>query len=337
MSEEKVITKETPFKESVINTQATAARSLIHETLHFDESIADEYGAARAEQAEAKAEQISAPVTQIQSSVSVQSMPVQSQVSDQTPVSVQNADSEQKSVVVYEEIPVQGVPVQSTVADSKQSSPQNMVSEQEKKVVYEEVTVQRVPAQSTISVQEAALNQGTVQTQNTVQEQKLAGMAHQTSENQSTASTMTGTAKKMEDTAYEKESAEDQAAEREYTEAVKDPEDRSEKIKQIKNLFHHSTRRKFSREEVILSRISDDQLMEYLTLEQRRQECLQKARESRNEKLLLGFQLAAVLCAIVGVVWLLKDNPVVLVNILYIIGIVIAIWIWKNPGKPGKH
>lgn len=290
MSEEKGITKEAPLKESVINTQAAAARSLIHETLHFDESIADEYGAARAEQAEAKAEQVSAPVTQKQNT------------------------------------------------DPVQSSPQNMVSEQEKNIVYEEVTVQRAPAQSTTLVQEAASNQEAVQIQNTVQKQKASGMdQQQTGGNQSTVSTMTGTAEDMEQTTYEKESAEDRAAEKEYTEAVKDPEDRSEKIKQIKNLFTHSTRRKFSREEVILSRISDDQLMEYLTLEQRRQECLQKARESRNEKLLLGFQLAAVLCAIVGVVWLLKDNPVVLVNILYIIGIVIAIWIWKNPGKPGKH
>lgn len=227
MSEEKIITNETPFEESVVNTQASAAKSLIHETLHFDESIADEYGAARAEQAEANAEQVSTPVTQNQNTDPVQSMPVQNPVSDQAQISSQNVTATQ--------------------------------------------------------------------------------------------------------------SAEDRAAEKEYTEAVKDPEDRSEKIKQIKNLFAHSTRRKFSREEIILSRISDDQLMEYLTLEQRRQECLQKARESRNEKLLLGFQLAAVLCAIVGVVWLLKDNPVVLVNILYIIGIVIAIWIWKNPGKPGKH
>ena len=227
MSEEKIITNETPFEESVVNTQAAAAKSLIHETLHFDESIADEYGAARAEQAEANAEQVSTPVSQNQNTDPVQSMPVQNPVSDQAQISSQNVTATQ--------------------------------------------------------------------------------------------------------------SAEDRAAEKEYTEAVKDPEDRSEKIKQIKNLFTHSTRRKFSREEIILSRISDDQLMEYLTLEQRRQECLQKARESRNEKLLLGFQLAAVLCAIVGVVWLLKDNPVVLVNILYIIGIVIAIWIWKNPGKPGKH
>lgn len=262
MSEEKIITKETPVKESVVNTQASAAKSLIHETLHFDESIADEYGAARAERAEAKAEEVSAPALPMQNAVPVQSMPVQTPVSDQN----------------RKEVPEQ-----------KQSGMEEQVSSQ------------------------------------------------QTGGNQNSASTMTGTTEKMEQTTYEKESAEDRAAEKEYTEAVKDPEDRSEKMKQIKSLFTHSTRRKFSREEVILSRISDDQLMEYLTLEQRRQECLQKARESRNEKLLLGFQLAAVLCAIVGVVWLLKDNPVVLVNILYIIGIVIAIWIWKNPGKPGKH
>ena len=41
--------------------------------------------------------------------------------------------------------------------------------------------------------------------------------------------------------------------------------------------------------------------------------------------------LAASLAAIVGVTSLLRDNPTVLVNILYIIGIVSALWIWKNP------
>ena len=237
MSEEKNNMKEIPVEKTVTNTQAAAAKSLIHETLHYDESIADEYGTARAEKAEARAVEIAAPVSQ-----------------------GQETTAEQKEIPVQEAAPVQNtVPVMPEMAE------------------------------------------------------------------------------KTEHTTYEKETAEDRAAENEYTEAVKDPKDRSEKIKQIKNLFTHSTRRRFSREEVILSRISDDQLMEYLTLEQRRLESLQKARESRNEKLLVVFQLAAVLLAIVGVVALLKDNPVVLVNILYIIGIVIAIWIWKNPGKPGKH
>ena len=95
-------------------------------------------------------------------------------------------------------------------------------------------------------------------------------------------------AQKLED--YYKETAEDRAAEEEYEQAVKDPQNRKEKIDQIKSIFHRSGEKKFSREEVIL-------------------------------------------VAIVAVVALLKDNPVVLVNILYMLGIVAAIWIWKNPGK----
>ena len=113
----------------------------------------------------------------------------------------------------------------------------------------------------------------------------------------------------------------------------KDPQNRKEKIDQIKSIFHRSGEKKFSREEVILSKIRPEDMLEYLTLEQRRLECLQKARQSRNEKLLKVLQLAAILAAIVAVVALLKDNPVVLVNILYMLGIVAAIWIWKNPGK----
>ena len=135
-------------------------------------------------------------------------------------------------------------------------------------------------------------------------------------------------AQKLED--YYKETAEDRAAEEEYEQAVKDPQNRKEKINQIKSIFHRSGEKKFSREEVILSKIRPEDM---LTLEQRRLECLQKARQSRNEKLLKVLQLAAILAAIVAVVALLKDNPVVLVNILYMLGIVAAIWIWKNPGK----
>ena len=128
-------------------------------------------------------------------------------------------------------------------------------------------------------------------------------------------------AQKLED--YYKETVEDRAAEEEYEQAVKDPQNRKEKIDQIKSIFHRSGEKKFSREEVILSKIRPEDILE----------CLQKARQSRNEKLLKVLQLAAILAAIVAVVALLKDNPVVLVNILYMLGIVAAIWIWKNPGK----
>ena len=49
--------------------------------------------------------------------------------------------------------------------------------------------------------------------------------------------------------------------------------------------------------------------------------------------LLAGGLLIILFAVIVAVVALLKENPVVLVNILYMLGIVAAIWIWKNPGK----
>lgn len=60
-------------------------------------------------------------------------------------------------------------------------------------------------------------------------------------------------AQKLED--YYKETAEDRAAEEEYDQAVKDPQNRKEKIDQIKSIFHRSGEKKFSREEVILSKI----------------------------------------------------------------------------------
>ena len=85
---------------------------------------------------------------------------------------------------------------------------------------------------------------------------------------------------------------------------------------------------------MILSKIRPEDMLEYLTLEQRRLECLQKARQSRNEKLLKVLQLAAILAAIVAVVALLKDVPVVLVNILYMLGIVAAI---LDPEESGKE
>lgn len=59
-------------------------------------------------------------------------------------------------------------------------------------------------------------------------------------------------AQKLED--YYKETAEDRAAEEEYEQVVKDPQNRKEKIDQIKSIFHRSGEKKFSREEVILLR-----------------------------------------------------------------------------------
>lgn len=105
-----------------------------------------------------------------------------------------------------------------------------------------------------------------------------------------------------------------------------------QKERKKKGLFHfNKEEREFSREQWILTHIGDENLMEYLELEQRREETRQKAKDARQKRLLSAFQLAASLAAIVGVTSLLRDNPTVLVNILYIIGIVSALWIWKNP------
>lgn len=99
-----------------------------------------------------------------------------------------------------------------------------------------------------------------------------------------------------------------------------------------KRRFHFKKDDKeFFRDKWILSRISDEQLMNYLTLEQRRNELQQQARESKEKRIFRAFQLTAALASIVAVIYLLRDNPTILVNILYIAGILTAFWFWKNP------
>ena len=87
----------------------------------------------------------------------------------------------------------------------------------------------------------------------------------------------------------------------------------------------------FSREKWILTHLSSDNLLEYLELEHKREELLQKTKEAKQKRLLSAFQLFISLAAVVAIIWLLRDNPSVMVSILYIIGIVGALWIWKNP------
>ena len=86
---------------------------------------------------------------------------------------------------------------------------------------------------------------------------------------------------------------------------------------------------KYIREQAVLSRIDDAHLMDYLALEQKRYESEQKLRDERGKRILSAFQLAVSLAAIVAVIGFLKDEPTVLVNILYIIGIIAALWLWK--------
>ena len=90
----------------------------------------------------------------------------------------------------------------------------------------------------------------------------------------------------------------------------------------------------FTREDWILSRIPEEDLMEYLRMEQKNSEMLRNAKEIKEKRIFTTLQIALSMSAIVAVVALLKDNPTVLVNILYITGIVIALWIWR--GKQDK-
>lgn len=93
----------------------------------------------------------------------------------------------------------------------------------------------------------------------------------------------------------------------------------------------------YSRDQLILSRIKDEDLMDYLKLEQKRLEFLQQAKEVKERRLLTAFQLTISLAAIVAVTYLLKDNPTILISILYIVGIIAALNIWKNPRDKGKN
>ena len=87
----------------------------------------------------------------------------------------------------------------------------------------------------------------------------------------------------------------------------------------------------FSREEWILTHIGDENLMEYLRMEQKKEEDVRKAKETRQKRILSAFQLTVSLAAVIVVMFLLRDNPTVMVNILYIIAIIAALWSWKNP------
>ena len=87
----------------------------------------------------------------------------------------------------------------------------------------------------------------------------------------------------------------------------------------------------FSRDQWILSHIKDEDLMEYLRLEQHRMELLQQAKEKREKRIFTLVQLLLSLAAVIAVTYLLKDNPTILLSILYIVGIIGAFWIMKNP------
>ena len=87
----------------------------------------------------------------------------------------------------------------------------------------------------------------------------------------------------------------------------------------------------YYRDEEINSKLEGEDLLKYLAMEQEKEEHRQEAKEVRERRIFSGFQLTISLAAIVAVVGFLKDNPTVLVNILYIVGILIALWILRQP------
>lgn len=94
--------------------------------------------------------------------------------------------------------------------------------------------------------------------------------------------------------------------------------------------FRSKRKIEMNRDEQILSRISDEDLMEYLRMEQKRMELLQQAKEVREKRFWTTFQLAICLLSVILVIYFLKDNPVILVTILYTLGILAALRIWSK-------
>lgn len=94
-----------------------------------------------------------------------------------------------------------------------------------------------------------------------------------------------------------------------------------------KDILEHL--RSFSPSDEIAYRITEEHITEYL--EGSREEKHQEYKERRDKRLLSALKLIAILVCIIMIVWFLKDSQAILVNILYIIGGLIALWIWKYP------
>ena len=119
-----------------------------------------------------------------------------------------------------------------------------------------------------------------------------------------------------------------------------DPFDKAEKERDSSGFFarfsakianiHSRREARLVRDEIILSRIPDKDLMEYLKLEQKRLESQQHAREIREKRIWIAFQMTIALIAAVLVIYFLKDSPAILISILYTAGLLIAFNIWNK-------
>lgn len=136
----------------------------------------------------------------------------------------------------------------------------------------------------------------------------------------------------------EKSDAEEETDVEEEKDMKKNSEEKSprrkKKKKSVLEYFQFGPDEDFSREDYIITRLPDEDLLEYLRMEQQRDRERAAAKEVRDKRLFKAFELLAVLITIAVIVGFLKDSPLVLVNILYIFGILFAIWTWKNPKDP---
>lgn len=129
--------------------------------------------------------------------------------------------------------------------------------------------------------------------------------------------------KKTEEVNIPDENPKDSEVHSEEAEAVIEEMSQEEQDENMKS--------EFSREQWILTHIGDENLIEYLRMEQKKEEDVRKAKEEKQKRILSAFQLTVSLAAVIAVMFLLRENPTVMVNILYIIAIIAALWIWKNP------
>lgn len=175
-------------------------------------------------------------------------------------------------------------------------------------------------------------------------EEKTVSAAQETSDTESKATDgkTADNTNKFSDTQNTKESSpkdaeeEDDDLEEDFYEQQEKSRSKDEHpFREFFSNFRSKRKIEMNRDEQILSRISDEDLMEYLRMEQKRMELLQQAKEVREKRFWTTFQLAICLLSVILVIYFLKDNPVILVTILYTFGILTALRIWSK-GQNGK-
>lgn len=137
---------------------------------------------------------------------------------------------------------------------------------------------------------------------------------------------------------YEKDMEEDEDLEEDFYEQQENSRSRDEHpFREFFSNFRSKRKIEMNRDEQILSRISDEDLMEYLRMEQKRMELLQQAKEVREKRFWTTFQLFICLLSVILIIYFLKDNPVILVTILYTVGILTALRIWSKSQNGRDH